>query len=495
MPDSAPKWAGTISTAARDGGSARSATSSRAGSSSRSPAATAPPPITITCGLSAFTRLTRPAPRRRPISASAARAALVALVRQLGGDRSGDLGPRREPAARAPSRDAAGLALGLAADRACPKPAPPGSRGRDTRPGSRARRSPRPCARAPPRRPWRRGRCDRSAAGRRRCPCRAGPSRRDRARRPRRARCSASNATLASLSTCTGSPSRSLMRSRNGTPSSGRWVDHALDARLLLDQGRDPEAHRVHVRSRGADLLDGLDEDVERLLAVGAAPRPMHPVVDHERLVDDAAEQLRATRVDADYTPRRHGRTIYRGLVSDPPQGPSDPARPNTTSTGLAARRRPPVAAAAISTRCSKRLSRFREREPRRPGERRGITPGRVLKWLALAVAGWLLLSLVLFLVSAQTAGGRLGQRQARPRQRRQPALGQHDPRARIRRADGRLDRRVAAGPLARRHDHARPRRLRRRAQALHPARLVRRDPRATAARRSTPPTPSAGRR
>jgi hypothetical protein len=37
-------------------------------------------------------------------------------------------------------------------------------------------------------------------------------------------------------------------------------------------------------------------------------------VVDHETLVDDAAEELRAPRVDPDYSPRRHGRTIYRGL-------------------------------------------------------------------------------------------------------------------------------------------------------------------------------------
>jgi len=36
------------------------------------------------------------------------------------------------------------------------------------------------------------------------------------------------------------------------------------------------------------------------------------------------------------------------------------------------------------------------------PARRRPITPRRVLKWVALAVAGWLALSLVLFLVSAQ---------------------------------------------------------------------------------------------
>jgi hypothetical protein len=33
-----------------------------------------------------------------------------------------------------------------------------------------------------------------------------------------------------------------------------------------------------------------------------------------QALVDHPAEQLRATGVDPDYTPGRHGRTIYRGL-------------------------------------------------------------------------------------------------------------------------------------------------------------------------------------
>jgi LCP family protein required for cell wall assembly len=53
---------------------------------------------------------------------------------------------------------------------------------------------------------------------------------------------------------------------------------------------------------------------------------------------------------------------------------------------------------------------RDRDRDPRGKGRprrrltlgRRPITPGRVLKWLVLAVVGWLLLSLALFLISAQ---------------------------------------------------------------------------------------------
>ena len=53
-----------------------------------------------------------------------------------------------------------------------------------------------------------------------------------------------------------------------------------------------------------------------------------------------------------------------------------------------------------------RRLGRARRDEPQGPRERRRITPGRVLKWVALAVLGWLLLSLVLFMISAQLQEG-----------------------------------------------------------------------------------------
>ena len=48
---------------------------------------------------------------------------------------------------------------------------------------------------------------------------------------------------------------------------------------------------------------------------------------------------------------------------------------------------------------------RMPDEQPRRSGPSR-ITPGRVFKWVALAVAGWLALSLLLFMVSAQLEGG-----------------------------------------------------------------------------------------
>jgi LCP family protein required for cell wall assembly len=50
-----------------------------------------------------------------------------------------------------------------------------------------------------------------------------------------------------------------------------------------------------------------------------------------------------------------------------------------------------------------KRLGRRREREPR---ERKGVSPGRVLKWVAFAVLGWILLSVAIFMISAQLQEG-----------------------------------------------------------------------------------------
>lgn len=52
------------------------------------------------------------------------------------------------------------------------------------------------------------------------------------------------------------------------------------------------------------------------------------------------------------------------------------------------------------------RSPRRHERTPRDPREPGPITPGRVLKWVAIGVAAWLVLSGVLFLVSAQLQQG-----------------------------------------------------------------------------------------
>ena len=69
--------------------------------------------------------------------------------------------------------------------------------------------------------------------------------------------------------------------------------------------------------------------------------------------------------------------------------------------------RRKPLARGGDLDALRRRLSRNRDGdEPRAPRDRPPITPGRVLKWVALAIAGWVLLSLVLFMISAQTQDG-----------------------------------------------------------------------------------------
>jgi LCP family protein required for cell wall assembly len=56
----------------------------------------------------------------------------------------------------------------------------------------------------------------------------------------------------------------------------------------------------------------------------------------------------------------------------------------------------------------SGRPGRLRLRPLRPRGPRRRITPGRVLRWLALAAGAWIALSLVLFLLSAQIEKGKV---------------------------------------------------------------------------------------
>jgi LCP family protein required for cell wall assembly len=69
--------------------------------------------------------------------------------------------------------------------------------------------------------------------------------------------------------------------------------------------------------------------------------------------------------------------------------------------------RRKPLARGGDLDALRRRLSRHRDGgEPRAPRQRREITPGKVAKWVALAIGGWLLISLVLFVISAQTQDG-----------------------------------------------------------------------------------------
>ena len=83
----------------------------------------------------------------------------------------------------------------------------------------------------------------------------------------------------------------------------------------------------------------------------------------------------------------------------------NDP-RPGPPEYKVYRSRRKPVRRGGDLDALKRRLGRAR-RDPRQPGESgRGITPSRVLKWIAVAVVGWLLFSLALFLISAQTQEG-----------------------------------------------------------------------------------------
>jgi LCP family protein required for cell wall assembly len=86
--------------------------------------------------------------------------------------------------------------------------------------------------------------------------------------------------------------------------------------------------------------------------------------------------------------------------VNDPTPGPPE-------YKVYRARRRPRAGGGDLDS-LRKRLSRHRDDgdEPRGPRGPRDITVGRVAKWIAIAIGSWLLLSLVLFLISAQTRPG-----------------------------------------------------------------------------------------
>src|SRR5437764_12730866 len=151
---------------------------------------------------------------------------------------------------------------------------------------------------------------------------------------------------------------------------------------------------------------------------------------------DHSREQLRPADVDADCASGRHMQvTIFRGPmpdepdrrahVDDPPYrvyragGRSGAQKERLDSPGRGDGGRPPGGAPYRTYRARPRaldalLGRREELTPpggprrgplrlwpwrRRRGPRKKITPLRVLKWLALAVVFWLLLSLILFII------------------------------------------------------------------------------------------------
>ena len=139
------------------------------------------------------------------------------------------------------------------------------------------------------------------------------------------------------------------------------------------------------------------------------APQPVHAMVHGELLVDHAAEQLRA--------PRRRSPPLALRPCSDAihpgwPSGP--PTSPNTRSTARGAgcstacrgraTRSPSCARRRAAARSASARTRTWSRSASAP--RSGPLWRRILKWVAIAVGAWLLLSFVLFMVSAQITDG-----------------------------------------------------------------------------------------
>ena len=97
--------------------------------------------------------------------------------------------------------------------------------------------------------------------------------------------------------------------------------------------------------------------------------------------------------------------------MSDLPPSPPPPQPPPRPPSGppeykvYKSRRRLSDRLGPLATNPIEALRR-RRRGPKAPGPQRTgkITPRRVLKWVALGIAGWLLLALIVFFVSAQTA-------------------------------------------------------------------------------------------
>ncbi len=300
MPASGPSSAATTRVAFI-GGRARVRSCSRAGSSSRSPAAATPPPITITSGSKMFARLESATPSRRPISRHDLDRDVVAVDR----------------AARSPARPSISLALG----------AGPAERRVGVLLGGQATLAAERGARGE--------RLDAAAvgavalAGRPRVVdddvAELGARRRSSRERPRRrgsspppmpvpivsittspapratpSRCSASAATLASLSTYVGRPRRSPIRSRIGTSTIGRFTELTATPRVRSIVRRDAEADRLDVGmglERLSQLRLELGEQVRGAAAGGGRERPVKNLAG---VVDDPDRHLRPAEVDAD---------------------------------------------------------------------------------------------------------------------------------------------------------------------------------------------------
>ncbi len=275
------------------------------------------------------------------------------------------------------------------------------------------------------------------------------------------ARCSARAAALPSLSTNTGRPSRSPITSAKAMSCSG--VLTPMTARPVLwsiSTGIPKPTASTSASAASSGLRDGVDGDVEDGRLVQTRDDPLRAEVHAEPGVHHSREQFRAAQVDADDAPLRHGVTIrarevrkappagsspiasqlrgsmpdrrrdraptddppYKVYRSPAPGGPDDAGteeRPYTLyrslPRGLRSRLRGEDESADLERGGDRGGGRFDDGGAGAGGGRRRFWRGpvtwrRALKWVVGLIVAWLLLSVVLFLVSAQIQSGTIPQ-------------------------------------------------------------------------------------
>ena len=348
-----------------------------------------------------FTKLAIADAESRPISVERLDRRVVAVVGELGDERAGELPAVGErPAERRVAGCSRATRSASRAERGARRHRLEAPVVRGSCPGTAGRRGRSPCGRARRPRRSRRGRARRRGSGRRRCRCRSSASRRRCAPRAAPARCSASAATLASLSTNTGRPSRSAIRSPNG-----RSVEREVDgdhrgARALVDQAGNAEADRGDLAAGAGARTPRPRRRRCRAASTGVEPgrTALGAVVDRRGPESTAPA---SSFVPPMSTPmmrrRRHAVTICSSPDAVTPNLGTRP--PSTRLYRSAARKRPAGAASRLAEDDelegpARVTGAYTGGPDRRPGRR--ITPKRVIRrsWsialrgLAAAVVG-----------------------------------------------------------------------------------------------------------
>ena len=298
------------------------------------------------------------------------------------------------------------------------------------------------------------------------------------------ARASASSAQFASLSTTTGRSSRSLHQVAERARRERQVNALERHRAVAVHQRGDPEAHCLGLRRRRASASS--------TTSTNRSSTSWRSVPRHSRWSAVVHGELRRPRrrPAASCLPRRCPTTRLWAMTGryTPRMAERPPDKPRVQGLSLAARPLRPArrARATRSPSCARRLGAGRsasatteQRAAQSAAGPRAAVASRVLKWVAIAVGAWLLLSFVLFMVSAQIQDGVLRGDRAGARR----AAAACSPASTIlvlgsdQRAEDTLEPGAAGAARARRQHPADARRPRLGAEALGPARHAGRHP------------------